>query len=67
MFPFAAMPGWAQAIGNCLPITHFLRMVREIVLKDAGFPDIVGDLWPLTVILLVLASLALLRFRRTLD
>jgi ABC-2 type transport system permease protein len=67
MFPFAAMPGWAQAIGNCLPITHFLRMVREIVLKGAGFGDIVGDLWPLTLILLVLATLALLRFRRTLD
>jgi ABC-2 type transport system permease protein len=67
MFPFAAMPGWAQAIGECLPITHFLRIVREIVLKDAGFGDIVGDLWPLTLILLVLASLALLRFRRTLD
>jgi ABC-2 type transport system permease protein len=42
-------------------------MVREIVLKDAGLPDIVGDLWPLALILLVLASLALLRFRRTLD
>jgi len=67
MFPFAAMPAWAQVIGSCLPITHFLRMVREIVLKGAGFPDIVGDLWPLTLILLALATLALLRFRRTLD
>jgi ABC-2 type transport system permease protein len=67
MFPFKAMPFWAQAIGECLPITHFLRIVREIVLKGAGFGDIWGDLWPLTVILLVLASLALLRFRRTLD
>lgn len=67
MFPFKAMPFWAQAIGECLPITHFLRIVREIVLKGAGFGDIWGDIWPLTVILLVLASLALLRFRRTLD
>jgi ABC-2 type transport system permease protein len=67
MFPFKAMPFWAQAIGECLPITHFLRIVREIVLKDAGFGDIVGDLWPLAVIMLVLATLALLRFRRTLD
>jgi len=67
MFPFRAMPGWAQTIGEALPITHFLRMVREIVLKDAGFADIAGDLWPLTLILLVLATLALLRFRRTLD
>jgi ABC-2 type transport system permease protein len=67
MFPFRAMPGWAQAIGEALPITHFLRIVREIVLKGAGLPDIVGDLWPLTLILLVLGTLALLRFRRTLD
>jgi ABC-2 type transport system permease protein len=67
MFPFKAMPGWAQAIGECLPITHFLRIVREVVLKDAGLPDILGDLWPLTLILLALAALALLRFRRTLD
>jgi ABC-2 type transport system permease protein len=67
MFPFAAMPWWAQAIGNALPITHFLRVVREVMLKGAGFPDIVGDLVPLTLILLTLATLALLRFRRTLD
>ena len=67
MFPFRAMPLWAQVIGEALPITHFLRIVREIVLKGAGFGDVVGDLWPLTVILLVLGALALLRFRRTLD
>ncbi len=67
MFPFHAMPGWAQAIGTALPLTHFLRIVREIVLKDGGFADIAGDLAPLTLILFVLATLALLRFRRTLD
>ena len=67
MFPFHAMPNWARAIGEALPITHFLRIVREIVLKGAGFPDIAGDLWPLTLILFVLATLALLRFRTTLD
>jgi ABC-2 type transport system permease protein len=67
MFPFAAMPNWAQAIGEALPITHFLRIVREIILKGAGLPDIVGDLGPLALITIVLATLALLRFRRTLD
>ena len=67
MFPFRAMPDWAQAIGTALPITHFLRIVREIMLKGAGFTDIVGDLLPLALILLTLATLALLRFRRTLD
>ena len=67
MFPFRAMPQWAQAIGEALPITHFLRIVREVVLKGAGFSDILGDLAPLALILLVLAGLALARFRRTLD
>jgi ABC-2 type transport system permease protein len=67
MFPFAAMPGWAQAIGQCLPITHFLRIVREVMLKGATMPDILGDLWPIAAILSVLTALALIRFRRTLD
>jgi ABC-2 type transport system permease protein len=67
MFPFKAMPNWAQAIGEALPITHFLRIVREVVLKDAGMADIFNDLGPLALITLVLASAALLRFRSTLD
>jgi ABC-2 type transport system permease protein len=67
MFPFRAMPNWAQAMGEALPITHFLRMVREIVLKGAGFPDIAGDMGTLAIITAVLATAALLRFRRTLD
>ncbi|HRE43898.1 MAG TPA: ABC transporter permease [Terricaulis sp.] len=67
MFPFKAMPHWAQWIGEALPITHFLRIVREVVLKQAGLADIVNDLGPLALITLVLASFALLRFRSTLD
>jgi ABC-2 type transport system permease protein len=67
MFPFKAMPGWAQVIGEALPITHFLRIVREVVLKGAGVADILNDLGPLALITLVLAALALLRFRNTLD
>jgi len=67
MFPFAAMPLWARTLGECLPITHFLRIVRETTLKGAGFADITGDLWPMLVILAVLAFAALRRFRQTLD
>jgi ABC-2 type transport system permease protein len=67
MFPFKAMPLWAQAIGECLPITHFLRIVREVVLKGASFADILDDVGPLLLIVFALASVALLRFRRTLD
>jgi ABC-2 type transport system permease protein len=67
MFPFRAMPLWAQVIGECLPITHFLRIVRGVMLKGAGFADNWHNIWPLMMILAVLASLALSRFRRTLD
>lgn len=67
MFPFRAMPEWAQAIGQALPLTHFLRIVREVMLKGAGAEDVWNDVWPLAVILATLAALALLRFRRTLD
>lgn len=67
MFPFAAMPVWARAIGEALPITHFLRIVREVLLKGANFIDVSNDLGWLVLITLVLAGLALSRFRRTLD
>ena len=67
MFPFKAMPGWAQAIGEAIPITHFLRITRETMLKEAGFEDVVNDLVPLILIVLVIATLSVLRFRRTLD
>lgn len=67
MFPFAAMPKWAQAIGEALPITHFLRIVREVMLKGAGFAEIRGDIWPIVAIVTILALASLARFRRTLD
>ncbi|MEZ5897295.1 MAG: ABC transporter permease [Parvularculaceae bacterium] len=67
MFPFLAMPEWARAIGEVLPITHFLRIVREVMLKGGGFADIYADIWPIGVILIVLSALSLIRFRRTLD
>ncbi|HEX8901341.1 ABC transporter permease [Vitreimonas sp.] len=67
MFPFRAMPAWAQALGECFPITHFLRIVREITLKGAGLADIGGDLVRLSIILIVVGAFALARFRRTLE
>jgi ABC-2 type transport system permease protein len=67
MFPFRAMPAWAQAIGEALPITHFLRMVRGVTLKGAGIADIGGELVPLLIIMGVLMIAAIARFRRTLD
>lgn len=67
MFPFRGMPGWAQALGEVLPVTHFLRMVRAVMLKGAGSADIAPDFAALLVMVAVLGALALLRFRRTLD
>ncbi len=66
-FPFMGMPTWAQAIGTVLPATHFLRIVRGILLKANGFAEIWPDLWPLLLFTAVVGAVALLRFRRTLD
>jgi len=66
-FPFMGMPAWARAIGEVLPATHFLRIVRGILLKNNGFPEIWPDLWPLFLFTLAAGTIALLRFRRTLD
>ena len=66
-FPFLGMPGWARAIGNVLPATHLLRIVRGVMLKDSGMPEIWPDLWPLLLFNLAVGVIALLRFRRTLD
>jgi len=66
-FPFAGMPRWAQYIGEVLPATHFLRIVRGILLKNNGAPEIWPDVWPLLLFTLAVVTLALARFRRTLD
>jgi len=67
MFPFRGMPNWAQWAGEALPNTHFLRIVRGILLKGNGPAEIWPHVWPLLIFLLVVGSVALLRYRRTLD
>jgi ABC-2 type transport system permease protein len=67
MFPFRGMPRWAQYIGEALPLTHFLRIVRGIMLKGNSFPQLVPELWPMLIFLLVAGTIALLRYRQTLD
>lgn len=66
-FPFRGMPLWAQWIGEVLPVTHFLRVVRGILLKGNGAVEIWPDVWPLILFLFAALGIALLRFRRTLD
>jgi ABC-2 type transport system permease protein len=67
MFPFRGMPSWAQWLGEIFPVTHFLRIVRGVLLKGNGIAEIAPSLWPIALFMLVVASIAMLRYRRTLD
>jgi ABC-2 type transport system permease protein len=67
MFPFAGMPRWAQWVGEALPLTHYLRIVRAIMLKGAALIDLRYDTVALFVLMLVAMAIAVTRFRRTLD
>jgi ABC-2 type transport system permease protein len=67
MFPFRGMPEWAQALGETLPLTHFLRIVRGILLKGNGAIELLPELWPMLAFLLVAGAVALKRYRQTLD
>ena len=67
MYPFRGMPGWAQDLGECLPLTHFLRVVRGILLKGNGLTECVPDLWPIALFVTVMLTLAVKRYRQTLD
>ena len=67
MFPFAGMPGWAQWVGECLPLTHYIRIVRGIMLKGSGMEDLRVDALWLTGLMLLAMLVAIRRFRQTLD
>jgi ABC-2 type transport system permease protein len=67
MFPFRGMPVWAQYIGEALPLTHYLRIVRGIMLKGAGFEDLQTDVFAMAAFTLVAMGVAVARFRQTLD
>jgi ABC-2 type transport system permease protein len=67
LFPFAGMPTWAQWVGEALPLTHYLRIVRAIMLKGASIGDLRFDAIALGVLMLIAMTIAVTRFRRTLD
>jgi ABC-2 type transport system permease protein len=67
MFPFRGMPEWAQALGEVLPLTHFLRIVRGIMLKGSGAAELWGEVWPMVAFIVVAGGVALRRYRLTLD
>jgi ABC-2 type transport system permease protein len=67
MFPFRGMPAWAQVIGNILPLTHYLPIVRGILLKGNGPDAVIHNLWPIIAFLVVVMIIGIKRYRQTLD
>ncbi len=67
LFPFRGMPDWAQYVGEALPLTHYLRIVRSVMLKGSGFVDLAADTGALALFALVAMGVAVTRFRQTLD
>ncbi|MEO1320716.1 MAG: ABC transporter permease, partial [Pseudomonadota bacterium] len=67
MFPFRGMPAWAQTIGEVLPLTHFLRVVRGVMLKDASLLQLTQPLLAMSAFTVVVMAVAMLRYKRTLD
>jgi ABC-2 type transport system permease protein len=67
LFPFRGMPEWAQVLGSVFPLTHFLRIVRGILLKGSGWSEISPEIWPIVVFMLAAGVIAMNRYRETLD
>ncbi len=67
MFPFQGMPTWAQWLGNLLPLTYFNRLIRGIMLKGNGWANSWPSVWPMIVFTLVVMTVAVTTYRRTLD
>ena len=67
MFPFRGMPAWAQAIGEVLPITHFLRIIRGVMLKGNGVAEVLPETWPIVAFMVIVMLIGLRTFRSTLD
>lgn len=67
MFPFQGMPKWAQYLGEILPLTHFLRIVRGIMLKGTSLSLLSNEFLALLAILIIVGIIAMLRYRQTLD
>ena len=67
MFPFNGMPTWARWLGEVLPLTHFNRIVRGVMLKGSTWTDVWPDIWPILLFILVAGVVCVKRYRQTLD
>lgn len=67
LFPFQGMPAWARSIGEALPLTHFLRATRDVLIRGEGAPSVIAEMKPVAIFSLVAAALALVAYRRRVD
>jgi ABC-2 type transport system permease protein len=67
LFPFRGMPQWAQYLGQILPLSHFLRIVRGILLKGNGLYEVLPEIWPIGLFMIIALIIGVKRYRRTLD
>src|SRR5947208_5836396 len=67
MFPFRGMPHWAQVVGEVFPLTHFLRIVRGILLKGNGLADVAREIWAIALFAVIMMAIGIKRYRQTLD
>ena len=67
MFPFEGMPKAAQYLAEVFPLTHFLRIVRGIILRDASLSALTAEIWPLALFFVIVILLATSRFQKRLD
>ena len=67
MFPFRGMPHWAQVVGEVFPLTHFLRIVRGILLKGNNVIDVSLQLWQIVLFAVIVLAIGIKRYRQTLD
>jgi ABC-2 type transport system permease protein len=67
LFPFSGMPRWAQLLGEALPLTHFVRAMRGLLLRGDGFASVVYEMWPVAVFTALVAALAASQYRRHLG
>lgn len=67
MFPYRGMPPWAQTFGEVFPLTHFLRIVRGILLKGNGLHEVLPELWPIALFMFVALTVGVKRYHQTLD
>jgi len=66
MFPFYGMPKWAQTLGEFLPLTHYLPMIRGIVLKGNEFNIVISNVWPILIFVIIVGFICIKRYRKTL-